>query len=228
MNQRYRHVGPRRSAGLLFALLLPRLASAAASQLPALHAAQLHIADPSVPTIKWDGSMIVSGQNNAAGPVGEHALVHGANFTDGQYNLVLAPGDLNSSDPATVCAPNKQIPLDVAATASGGAFDAHFDWPAAANQASGNYSICALDGQGNHVVLHLDPGPFTVLAANAPHIPLSAASVPPGGSITVTGQNWVPEQEVQVFAAPSNAPNAPVASAAAQSSGHTAGTFSVT
>src|SRR5262249_5146244 len=181
------------------------------------------------PLITWDGSMNFPGQNsgNPWGPVGEHARVQGSNFPDGPYKLVLSPGDVNSD--ANVCSSGNQIPLAVSVTASGGNFDAHFDWPMAANQVNQQYSICALNAADSSVASHLDSGPFTLLAANPPQITLSDDKVVPGKSITVTGQNWVPEQAIQIYAASCQAcSTSRVATVSVQSDGHNSGTFNAT
>jgi hypothetical protein len=209
-------------------VLLPGLVVAGAWLIPTLHAAPLQAPRDSDPIITWDSSMIFPGQNsgNPWGPVGEHAHVQGSHFPDGQYKLVLAPGDVNGD--ANVCSPGNQIPLNASATASGGSFDATFDWPTAANQVNQQYSICALGLVDNTVASHLDSGPFTVLDADQPQITLSATAVSAGGSITVSGQNWVPEQGVQVFVVTcQSCGTAPVATIAVQSTGHNSGTFSV-
>jgi hypothetical protein len=180
------------------------------------------------PTITWDGSMIFAGQNNGNpwGPVGEHAQVEGSKFPDGQYDLVLALGDVNGD--ASVCS-STVIPVGSPVAASGGTFTATFDWPAAANQVNAAYSICALNGTDHSVASTQDSGPFTVLSASAPVISLSTSSIAAGGSVTVTGQNFVPAQSVMVYASPCTSCGAPkAASVTVQSSGNNAGTFSAT
>src|SRR5713101_4802491 len=47
------------------------------------------------PIIHWDSTMIYAGQNNGYpwGPVGENAIVHGANFSPNQQlHLIVVPG----------------------------------------------------------------------------------------------------------------------------------------
>lgn len=200
-------------------------AAAALTSHPAAPARQLGSTDP---TITWDGSMIFPSQNsgNPWGPVGEHAQVQGSNFPDGAYDLVLALGDVNND--ATVCS-SSTIPVGPTVSASGGAFTANFDWPAAANQVNSTYSICALNDSDHSVASHQDTGPFTVLSANAPSISISSATVAAGGKITVTGQNFVPEQTVTVYVAPCSSCGAPkTVNVNVNSSGHTSGTFSTT
>lgn len=80
--------------------------------------------------------MIYPGQNNGDpwGPVGENAIVHGANFSPNtQLRLVVSPGDSNSN--ASVC---KQSAVTVVVatitTDSSGGFTQNFPWPATANK----------------------------------------------------------------------------------------------
>lgn len=211
------------SAALLLSSPIVNTAHAAASRpfVPARHTGS------SDPTIVWDGSMIFAGQNsgNPWGPVGEHAQVQGSNFPDGVYDLVLAAGDVNAD--STVCS-SGTIPVGSPVTASGGSFTASFDWPSAANSVNTAYSICALNDGDHSVASTLDSGPFTVLSAGAPIIAISASSIAAGGNITVTGQNFVPEQSVLIYIAPCSSCGAPkTASASVTSAGHNAGTFSV-
>jgi hypothetical protein len=210
-------------AALGILLSMPRLpAASAAAAAPARHLGS------SDPVIVWDSSMIFPGQNsgNPWGPVGEHAGVHGQHFPDGHYNLVLAPGDVNND--ATVCS-SGTIPVGSPVTASGGGFSATFDWPAAANSLNTAYSICALNAADNNVASHLDSGPFTVLAANPPSLSVLTTSLKAGDSINVSGQNWVPEQQVLVSIGPCQSCAAQkTASATVTSTGHNTGTFSAT
>jgi hypothetical protein len=214
-------------AALGILLSMPRLPAAAAA--PAAPAQRL---DSSDPVIVWDSSMLFPGQNggNPWGPVGEHARVQGQHFPDGHYNLVLAPGDVNSD--ATVCSSANPIPVPVTSgqvTASGGSFNATFVWPATANNVNTAYSICALNPADNTVASHLDSGPFTVLAANSPSLSVLTTSLTAGDSVNISGQNWVPEQPVLVFIAPCQSCDAQkTTSATVTSTGHNAGTFSVT
>jgi hypothetical protein len=209
------------SVGLLLSGPVVGTAHAAASRpnVPARHAGS------SNPTITWDGSMIFAGQNsgNPWGPVGEHAQVQGSNFPDGVYHLVLAAGDVNSD--ATVCSASA-IPVGSPVNASGGSFTASFDWPSAANSVNTAYSICALNDADHTVASTQDSGPFTVLSASAPSISISPSSVAAGGSVTITGQNFVPEQSVLVYISPCTSCGAPkTVSATVQSTGHNTGSF---
>src|SRR6202011_2943361 len=65
-------------------------------------------------------------------------------------------------------------------------------------------------------------GPFTVLASSPPAISVSPTSVSPKGTITFSGQNWVPPQAVTITV--SNNAFGPIA---ANSTGLNSGTFSV-
>ncbi len=154
----------------------------------------------SAPIIHWDSSMIYAGQNNGNpwGPVGENTIVHGANFpANEQLRLTIAPGDSNQD--ATVC--NQAVvtvPIANVITDSTGNFTQNFSWPAIAGQVNQPYSICSLLASDSSVASTRDDGPFTVLSSSPPAINLSATAVAVGGTITITGQNWVPPQPVSV------------------------------
>ena len=157
--------------------------------------------------IHWSSNMIYAGRNNGypEGPVGEHAMVSGVGFlaNAGQkVSLRLVKGDVNVA-PESAFEFCKLATPRVGGVAKGvtvnssGAFSASFDWPAAAS--SGDWSVCAigLDGlpasEGNR-----DDGPFHVMSSHAPSLALSSATVNPGGSVTVSGHNWLPGQD-QIF-----------------------------
>ena len=186
----------------------------------------------STPVIHWDGSMIYAGQNNGDpwGPVGENAIVHGANFSpNAQLRLVVSPGDSNSN--ASVC---KQSVVTVVVatitTDSSGGFTQNFPWPATANKVNQGYSICSVLVSNNSLASSQDDGPFTVLASSPPVIDISATSVAAGGTVTVTGQNWVPPQPLSVVIAGCAAcdpGNTYVTNASATSAGLNSGSFSV-
>ena len=196
---------------------------------PAAHAES---AGGNKPIIHWDASMIYAGQNNGYpwGPVGENTIVHGANFTPNvQLHLVVSPGDSNA-DP-TVC---QQTVNSVAATTvttdNTGSFTQNFPWPAAASHVNQGYSICSMLASDNSLASSKDDGPFTVLSSSPPVINISATSVAAGGTVTVTGQNWVPPQPVSIEiagCAACDAGNTYVTSGSAISAGLNSGTFSV-
>ncbi len=153
------------------------------------------------PAINWDSSMIYSGQNNGnpEGPVGEQSKVNGVGFTPGAtVNVVLAPGDSNAD--ASVCQSSGDVTIanDVVIQ-SDGTFALGFTWPSDAS--SGQYSVCALDPSNGSVVSNQDSGPFSVLSASPPAIQLSSTQLNPGGSVTITGSNFVPTQTVNVLIA---------------------------
>jgi hypothetical protein len=221
----------------------PRLALAGALLLPALMmllvgGAPVAHATGAGAILHWDSRMIYAGQNNGfpEGPVGEHAQVHGANFTDADgtaLTLQLVQGDVNNPNPPgnaeEFC---KLTPTKVAlpgnVSVHGGAFDASFDWPAQAG--SGQWSICAygpdgLPADGGTT----DDGPFTALATTPPSLSLSAASVTAGGTITVTGHNFLPAQgNIQVVAGACHNCGSPAIVAQTASSSGAGGDFSVT
>ena len=177
--------------------------------------------------------MIYAGQNNGYpwGPVGENVIVHGANFAPYvQLRLVVAPGNSNSN--ASVCQqPGATIRVATVTSDNTGSFTQNFSWPVAANHVNQGYSICSLLTSGNIVASSHDDGPFTVLSSSPPVINISAATVVAGGTITVTGQNWVPPQavsEIIAGCAACDPGNTYVTSANATSAGLNSGSFSVT
>lgn len=214
------------------ALLLVMLIGAAFAGMPSAHAAT------SSPIIHWDASMIYPGQNKGDpwGPVGEPAVVHGAGFTAGeQLKLLMVAGDSNNDaaacKPTAYSAPYAAIVGQVTASSSGG-FDATFAMPGGLGQATTNIpeSICAIKASDNSVVSSHDDGPFTILAASKPTFSISANSVAAGGSLTVTGKNWVPAQQLNVTIAncADCAPTTGIANVKTSSKGNNSGTFSVT
>ena len=225
---------PRLAAlAMLGALALAGLLSASLIQSPQTLAAG------SDPIIHWDESMIYPGQNNGNpwGPVGENALVHGEKFTAsgilGQpITLALIKGDVNnppgggSYEFCKLAGPKIPLPGQ-AQVDSTGAFTYNFVWPPAAS--SGTYSICAYNTLDGLPVGNIDDGPFTALVGNAPSVSVSSASVAGGQSITVTGKNWVPPQDVNVYIAACVDCDGPIVVAGtAHSSGLNTGTFSIT
>lgn len=191
------------------------------------------------PVIHWDSSMIYPGQNNGYpwGPVGEHARIHGEKFTSsavlGQpINLALLQGDVNNPpgggsfyEFCKLAGP--KLPIGQANVDGSGAFDFNFTWPSSAS--SGNYSVCAYNTVDGLPVGNIDDGPFAVLSSHAPSLSVSRSSVPVGESVTVTGKNWTPPQDVNVYIAACVDCDGPiVVHGTAHSSGLNAGTFSIT
>ncbi len=174
--------------------------------------------------------MIYAGQNNGNpwGPVGENAIVHGANFSPKtQLRLVVSPGDSNSN--ASVCQ-QSVVTVATITTDNAGGFTQNFPWPATANKVNQGYSICSVLVSNNSLASIQDDGPFTVLASSPPVINISATSVAAGGTVTVTGQNWVPPQPVSAVIAGCAAcdpGNTYVTNASATSAGLNSGSFSV-
>lgn len=217
---------------LTLTIALLTLLGAAFYEVPHVHAGSTG------PIIHWDGTMIYPGQNNGypEGPVGEIAVVHGENFTAGQQlKLVVVPGDVNTT-PALCQPPSPGVSalvvpsVTVAAT---GTFSADFSWPAGVGQTGRQRenSICALNATDNTVVNSRDDGPFTVLSDNKPTINISAPNVAAGATLTVSGQNWVPPQPLNIAiagCADCDPGNSSVASATTSSAGLNSGTFSVT
>jgi len=177
--------------GTLALLLVALLAVS----LPQVHPVQ---AAGGNPIIHWDSSMMYPGQNHGYpwGPVGENAIVHGANFPpDQQLRITVVPG--NSNNDALICK-QSGVTVGIATASSSGTFDLAFAWPASAGQVNEQYSICSIRITNRGVASSQDDGPFTVLASNPPVIDISSNSVQAGGTITVKGHNWVPPQQVTI------------------------------
>jgi hypothetical protein len=173
--------------------------------------------------IHWNSNMIYAGQNNGLpwGPVGENAGVSGANFPPNQQlRLVLVAGNINNNH--ALCK-SARATVGSVTTDGSGAFQHDFTWPAAAGQVNSEYSICGLSAADGNIVSHQDDGPFTVLSASPPTLSVSPNSVSPQGTVTFSGQNWVPPQTVTI-SVNNNAFN----TIATNSSGLNSGTFSVT
>jgi hypothetical protein len=184
------------------------------------------------PCIHWSPDMIYPGRNNGypEGPVGEHVSVNGDGFNvyaGATIRLVLVKGDVNNALDAQFCqsatprvAVTSGIPVD-----SSGNISATFDWPAAAS--SGEWSVCAM-GPDGPPTFNKDDGPFYVMSSHKPSLTLSRTTVAPGGSVTVTGRNWLPGQgQIFVYAGPcADCGAAPLASAMVSSNG--SGFFAVT
>jgi hypothetical protein len=203
-------------------------------QSPQVHA----IANPISPMIHWDQSMIFSGQNhnNPWGPVGEAAVVHGSGFTSGQQlKLIVVPGDSNTTpsacQPATYTSPNSAV-VGQATVSASGSFDANFTWPGGIGNTTSSpvlNSICALNASDNTVVSSKDDGPFTVLTQSLPTVSLSTETVSAGESITVSGQNWVPPQQLTINIAgceECDPGNTTLANVPVNSTGQNTGSFS--
>jgi hypothetical protein len=217
-------------------LLLLALAGLAATNMFHSQRAEAASGDP---IIHWDSSMIYPGQNNGYpwGPVGEQARIHGAKFTAGEVvgqtiKLALLQGDVNnppgggsSYEFCKLAGP--KLAIGQANVDGSGAFDFNFAWPASAG--SGMYSVCAYNTLDGLPVGNIDDGPFTVLSSHAPSVAVSHTSVAAGESVTVTGKNWTPPQDVNVYIAACVDCDGPIVVAGtAHSSGLNAGTFSIT
>src|SRR5258708_10778673 len=186
--KRHRVLGVGLLAGILFAV----------QSAVSIHHPPIALAGGSGPIIHWNSSMIYVGENNGYpwGPVGENASVKGENYpANQQYRLVLIQGDSNND--ATLC----KSPVATVGTAtsnSAGQFYQNFLWPVAAGQVNKGYTICAILIAGCSRANSKDDGPFPVLTSRHPIMDISSTSVAAGGTITVTGHNWVPPQAVNI------------------------------
>ncbi len=219
----------------LLALALATFLGIAIYQAPQAHASST---DRNNPIIHWDQSMIYQGQNNGnpEGPVGETAVVHGTGFTANQaLDLVVVAGDSNSD--STNCQPpsaGSSVLVSTTNTDASGNFNATFAWPAGVGTAGKvrKNSICSYSAADSNdtLVSSRDDGPFTVLTDNKPTFSLSPASIAAGNSITITGQDWVPAQPLNITiasCADCDPGNSNVVSATTSSVGLSTGTFSV-
>ena len=175
------------------------------------------------PLISWDKSMIYPGQNNGNpwGPVGENALIHGQGFPANlRVSVILVPG--NSNQNPALCSKAPAATLGNVTTSGAGAFQLSFTWPGQAGGINSAYSVCSLSN--GLPMSYRDGGPFTVLANSVPSIAVSPNSVQPGSAITISGQNWVPPQQVNITVTGSSQ----LLSATPTSNGINTGTFSLT
>jgi hypothetical protein len=152
---------------------------------------------------------IYAGQNNgnAEGPVGATVSVQGVGWAvtsaDVQVTLADAQND-TSGQPGSACqngSPQVSIPgLSQQPPDGSGNFSTSFVWPAAAAATGHSFWVCGQQGGTTA------PGvsTFTVLSSNPPSLTIGDDSQAfPGGTITVTGQNWLPgNQPITVVVTP--------------------------
>src|SRR5437764_876496 len=122
MPLRYRYT----RANVLAVILLAVLAAAS------LHPSAGARAAGNGPIIHWNSSMIYAGQNNGYpwGPVGENAIVNGANFAPNvQLRLMLVRGDSNNNPAA--CR-SSGVTVGTVTVSRSGTFQQSFTWPVAA------------------------------------------------------------------------------------------------
>ena len=93
------------------------------------------------------------------------------------------------------------VPVGTYQTANTGTFTARFLWPAAANTVAPYYA-CAIQ---RYKGTALSRNSFTVLASSPASLSFSASTVTAGGSVTITGRNWLPgQQTVTIVVLPCN------------------------
>lgn len=150
------------------------------------------------PTITWHHNLTTPGQYHGYpwGTPGEDVYAYGEGFPAGQrLKLVLAAG--NSNNDPTVCN-HGLIRVDQVTVKSNGEFYTYFRWPLTLNKVNQEYGMCALTANGVVVSSRNSPGPFVVATANPPGINVWPTTVAAGGTLTVTGQNWVLPHDVVV------------------------------
>lgn len=216
----------------LYGLTLAVVLSIAVFHIPLAYA---NSSDNTDSIIHWDQSMIYPGQNkgNPEGPVGEIAVVHGEHFTaNTALDLVVVAGDSNS-DSSLCQSPGTEgtVKVATATTDATGGFTASFSWPAGVGKAGRTRANSLCSYSSDTLISSRDDGPFTVLTDHKPTFSLSATRVAAGDKITISGQNWVPPQPVNVTIAScadcDPGAGAVIAGGATTTSGLTTGTFSL-
>ncbi len=152
------------------------------------------------------GTITLTMPNNAAllGHVGTQIQISGAGLTPAtMYSLFTTA----SNDPAVCSAQNAAQMTPFATnpavnTDATGAFQLATTWPGNAANATTNYFVCAVPANGGTGTLSGQS--FTV--ANPVTLAVSAQTVQPGGTITVSGTNWVPPQNISVTIIGNNGP----------------------
>ncbi|GER87014.1 hypothetical protein KDW_11760 [Dictyobacter vulcani] len=109
-------------------------------------------------------------------------------------------------------------PQQPAKADANGGFMVQAAWPDGANQANTKYYVCATASGSNAAA----PTPFTFVGA--PTVVPSSQSVNAGDKVTLTGQNWLPQQVLNISIAPSAGGN-PIATSQATPDAN--GNFSV-
>ena len=154
------------------------------------------------------GTITLAMPNNAIllGHVGTQIQIAGAGLTPATtYSLFTT----TSRDAAACSAQNaaQLVPFATNTTVdtdAAGAFQLTTTWPDNAANATTPYFVCAVPPTG---LLPTPAGalstqPFTV--AQAVTLTVSAQTVQPGGTITISGANWVPPQDISVSIIGSN------------------------
>jgi hypothetical protein len=163
--------------------------------------ARAAISGPSGPQIVFV-SPIYAGRNNgnAEGPVGANVSVQGTGWDNRAgpvtIQVVDAKNDAAAGGPGMACqnsgVPKINIPglAPVPVDGSGNFAATSFLWPSAANTVGHSYWVCGVQQASGNTA----PGvsSYTVLSAQPPALSVSATSVAIKGTVTVSGQNWVP------------------------------------
>jgi hypothetical protein len=182
---------------------------------------------------------IYAGQNNGdpEGPVSTGVVVAGSGWanTGDAVTIFLADRQNDTAgDPGSACtngSPTVALPGQTGLPDATGNFTAAFPWPTQAGTQGHAYWVCG--SQNGTTAKGVQA--FTVLSPLPPSVGVSAAQVPLGGTVTVTGQNWLPgsspkyDQKISIILAPCVAcdPGGPDHVSSTTVSAQADGTFSV-
>jgi hypothetical protein len=137
----------------------------------------------------------------AEGPVGAILTIEGANWPPNTLVSVWPAPD------AATCATQLAQPPGYAGqinppVLSDGTLKGTYVWPSAANNVNQSYVLCAVDGTASNVTTTQSNGvdAYTVLAANPPSVSVTPTAITQGQDtmLSITGQNWVPQQVLNV------------------------------
>jgi hypothetical protein len=182
---------------------------------------------------------IYAGQNNGdpEGPVGTSVVIAGSGWATAGSGVAITLADRQNDTagaPGSACtngSPTMPVPEAGSAPDASGNFKTSFNWSASAGIQGHAYWVCGTQNGTTAKGVQA----FTVLSSLPPSVGVSAALVPLGSNVTVTGQNWLPgsnpkyDQKISVVVAPCVAcdPGGPNFVSSATTSTQPDGTFSV-
>lgn len=136
----------------------------------------------------------VNGQ--VIGHPGTAVHINGSGLTpDGSYNLYITTDNTKCTDgdPGTL---GLQPFAPATVTVAGGAFSLDTTWPTSASTPQTPYSICAANSAALTGAKIASTNAFTV--AQPVTLDVTPNSVAPGQTVTITGSNWLPPQQLNV------------------------------